>query len=147
MTTLSATLSAEIDAHGCRTYPEECVGALIGSCDRSSVSFSIEQLLPLDNSSAENRRRRFSIAPTEYLAAEKAAAAAGKRLIGFYHSHPDHPACPSATDLSFAMPHFVYIIVSIEGKEGAPRAGDVGAFILNHTGAEFTTDELIRGDL
>ena len=146
MTTLSTTLSAVIDAHGCRNYPEECVGALIGSYDRSSVSFSVEQLLPLDNSSKENKQRRFSIAPTEYMAAEKAATAAGKRLIGFYHSHPDHPARPSATDLSFAMPHFVYIIVSIQGEEGAPRARDVGAFILDHTDAEFTRDELVRGD-
>ena len=65
------------------------------------------------------RRRRFLIGPDDYRRAEARAAERGLDIVGFYHSHPDHPAEPSAFDLAHAWPNLSYAIVSIRG--GVPR--------------------------
>ena len=111
MIILPKTLFKRIYEYGYQSYPEECVGALIGSLELNK--FTIEDLLPIENSSSENRKRRYKVESRDYLSAEKKADSLGKTLIGFYHSHPNHPARPSQTDLDFALPNFVYIIVSI----------------------------------
>lgn len=71
---------------------------------------------------AENRRvdaphRRFSIAPADYFAVEAQADREGLAIVGFYHSHPDHPAVPSAYDLEHAWPHMHYLIVAVHQGE------------------------------
>ena len=144
MTTLPQTLFTEIEQHGRAAYPEECVGALIGSMAAGGEARTVERLFPIDNRSDENRKRRYLVSPLDYLAAERAADAAGKTLLGFYHSHPEHPARPSATDLELAQPNFVYLIVSIRRVEDdAPRAVAAGAFLLDTERAGFLTDELV----
>ena len=87
------------------------------------------------------------MSPLDYLAAERAADAAGKTLLGFYHSHPEHPAEPSATDLAWAQPNFVYLIMSIrrrrspDSEPAAPAAAGAGAFLLDPDRSGFLTDE------
>ena len=143
MTTLPKTLFAEIERHGREAYPEECVGALIGTVARGGTVRTVERLFPIDNRSGENRKRRYLVSPLDYLAAERAADSAGKTLLGFYHSHPEHPAEPSATDLDLAQPHFVYLIVSIRRTgDDAPRAAGAGAFLLAPDRTGFLTDQL-----
>lgn len=110
---LSGASAADIRAHAAETYPDECCGAMIAAADGT-----IDGVVPLANT-AEDGRRRFVVSPAEYLRAERAAVAANGRLAGFYHSHPDHPALPSATDLQMAWPHFSYLIVAVRG--GVPR--------------------------
>ena len=63
----------------------------------------------------EGPRRRFRIDDCDYLATERRAAAAGLALLGFYHTHPDHPAVPSQYDVDHAFPTFVYPILSVRG--------------------------------
>ena len=96
-----------IRAHGAETYPHECCGALLGGEGTASEAF------PLPNTTAEGPRRRFMVGPEDYRAAEQRAAARGLDLLGFYHSHPDHPARPSQYDLDHAWPVFSYVIVSV----------------------------------
>lgn len=149
MTTLPKTLFTEIERHAREAYPEECVGALIGSVTAGSdgKTRTVERLFPIDNRSAANRERRYLVSPRDYLAAERAADAAGKTLLGFYHSHPEHPARPSATDLELAQPNFVYIIVSISRTgSAAPRAVAAGAFLLEPERTGFVADELTAPD-
>ena len=105
---------AEIRAHGVATYPDECCGVLLGAGDGIVTGTA-----PLDNTTDLERRRRFLIGPDDYRRAEKQAAARGLDIVGFYHSHPDHPAEPSAFDLAHAWPNLSYAIVSIRG--GVPR--------------------------
>ena len=144
MTTLPKTLFDQIERHGREAYPEECVGALIGTLAAAGTARTVERLLPIDNRSAANRKRRYLVSPPDYLAAERAADAAGKTLLGFYHSHPEHPAKPSATDLDLAHPNFVYLIVSIRRAAGdAPRAAGAGAFLLDPGRSGFLADELV----
>ena len=143
MTTLPKTLFDEIERHGRDAYPEECVGALIGTVAAGGKARTVERLFPIDNRSGENRRRRYLVSPLDYLAAERAADSAGRTLLGFYHSHPEHPAEPSATDLAWAQPNFVYIIMSIRRSGDAkPAAAGAGAFLLDPDRDAFLTDEL-----
>jgi len=114
-----------INAHGERTFPEECCGILLGVTE--GKDHIILESQELDNLQDENRKRRFYITPGQYRAAEREAAARKLELLGFYHSHPDHPAIPSAFDTEHALPWFTYIIVSVR----AGRAGDVTAWILS----------------
>jgi proteasome lid subunit RPN8/RPN11 len=111
--TLSSEVIAAIRAHGRDTYPHECCGALIGH------EGEVVEALALPNTTEEGPRRRFLVRPDDYRAAESRAAAAGAELLGFYHSHPDHPAMPSQYDLDHAWPFFSYVIVSVQGGQPA----------------------------
>jgi proteasome lid subunit RPN8/RPN11 len=102
-----------IDAHGREAFPYECCGALIGRDGRVVTAFA------LPNTTEEGPRRRFLVRPGDYQAAEREATARGLDLVGFYHSHPDHPARPSQYDLDHAWPVFSYVIVSVMSGEPA----------------------------
>ena len=113
MPELATDAEAEIRRHGTETYPNECCGALIAS------GGTIIEAFPLPNTTAEGPRRRFLIGPNDYRLAEARAQARGGTLAGFYHSHPDHPARPSETDLAQAWPNLTYIIVAV--RDGQPE--------------------------
>jgi len=114
------------------SYPYECCGALLGSGD------SIELALPLPNQSEEPKERRFVIRPDDYRRAELRAAQEGCDLLGFYHSHPNHPAAPSAFDLAHAWPNLTYVILSIH----ADHDGDLRAWQLTEDRSRFEPVEL-----
>ena len=96
-----------IRAHGQETYPHECCGALVG---RDGF---VSDVVALPNTTEEGPRRRFLVRPTDYREAERRAVELDGELLGFYHSHPDHPARPSQYDLDHAWPTFAYIIVAV----------------------------------
>jgi proteasome lid subunit RPN8/RPN11 len=62
----------------------------------------------------ENRKRRFEIAPKDYLKGERYAAEQDVQFLGIYHSHPNHPAIPSEHDRVAAQPYFSYVIISVQ---------------------------------
>ena len=86
---LTPEVDAAIRAHGHKTYPNECCGALIGR------DGAVTEAYPLANTTEEGPRRRFMVRPQDYREAERKASERGGELLGFYHSHPDHPARPS----------------------------------------------------
>jgi proteasome lid subunit RPN8/RPN11 len=114
--TLTAAVLEAIRRHGTSTYPYECCGALVGSASDDRVI----EALPLPNSTEEGPRRRFLVTPQDYLRAERHCSSRGLALLGFYHSHPDHPAEPSQHDLAHAWPNLHYVIVSI--RDAQPEA-------------------------
>jgi proteasome lid subunit RPN8/RPN11 len=140
MTDRSLTIGAAVDAairrHGEATYPHECCGALVGAGD--SVTASIA----LPNTTEEGPRRRFLVRPADYREAERQAAARGAELLGFYHSHPDHPARPSQYDLDHAWPTFAYVIVSV--LQGT--AADMTVWYLNEDRSSFDEGRLNHGE-
>jgi proteasome lid subunit RPN8/RPN11 len=111
--TIAEPVLAAIRSHGIETYPNECCGALIG---RDGV---VAEAFALANTTDEGPRRRFLVRAGDYQAAEARAKDRDGDLLGFYHSHPDHPAQPSQYDLDHAWPSFSYVIVSV--REGQPR--------------------------
>ena len=109
--TLSAPVDAAIRAHGRETFPHECCGAMLGK------DGLVREAHALPNTTEEGPRRRFLVRPDDYRVAEQRAREAGLELLGFYHSHPDHPATPSQFDLDHAWPFFSYVIVSVMSGE------------------------------
>jgi proteasome lid subunit RPN8/RPN11 len=104
---ISARVGEAIRRHGEETYPHECCGALVGRGD------VVTDTVALPNTTDEGPRRRFLVRPSDYRLAEQRATELGGELLGFYHSHPDHPAKPSQYDLDHAWPTFAYVIVSV----------------------------------
>jgi proteasome lid subunit RPN8/RPN11 len=110
---LGTGVEESIRAHGREAYPHECCGAMLG---RDGV---VLEACPLPNTTAEGPRRRFLVRPEDYRSAERRAADQGLELLGFYHSHPDHPSRPSQYDLDHAWPVFSYVILSV--REGTAQ--------------------------
>ncbi len=111
----------EVARHAAESYPEECCGFLVGICDVGGVR--VLAVWRAENESSGDRRLRFSIAPERVLAALRRARARGFELVGYYHSHPDHPAEPSPTDRESAWPGMSYLIVPVvAGVAGAARS-------------------------
>jgi len=111
---VDTNVDGAIRRHGEETYPHECCGALIGAGNRVTATVA------LPNTTEEGPRRRFMVRPSDYRVAEQKASELGGDLLGFYHSHPDHPARPSQYDLDHAWPTFAYIIVAVAaGKSDA----------------------------
>src|SRR6266545_5542441 len=117
--TINAAVDRAIRAHGQETYPHECCGALVGRDDQ------VTAVVPLPNTTEEGPRRRFLVRPSDYRLAEQKAGELDGELLGFYHSHPDHPARPSQYDLDHAWPTFAYVIVSVVGEGAARGSGDL----------------------
>ena len=119
---LGHALAEKIREHGEATYPDECCGALLGHDAEIAHAGSAAQatprrvisLLPLSNRNGDSPRNRFSVTAEDVRAAEAAAREQNLEVIGWYHSHPDHPAKPSEFDRQHAWPWYSYIIVSVQ---------------------------------
>jgi proteasome lid subunit RPN8/RPN11 len=112
---LSADARTMIEHHAVETYPHECCGGLYGAA--ADGAFTVVEAVAFPNTTSEGPRRRFLIQPSDYRAAEAHARVTKRTLIGFYHSHPDHPAQPSQYDLDHAWPNMLYTITSVrEGR-------------------------------
>jgi len=113
---LSSEIAAKIRNHGAETYPHECCGALLGR-ELADDLREIVALFPLVNRRDDSPRNRFSVTSYDVRDAEKAARRQGLDVLGWYHSHPDHPAKPSQYDQDHAWPWYSYIIVSVANGE------------------------------
>ena len=108
-----------IRKHGEQTYPYECCGFLIGEKDGEGNVLHLVH--PAENEwtreeGHESKANRYLITPQQAMRAEKLAREHKLGVIGYYHSHPDHPAEPSGFDLDHSCwPTDSYIIVSVEG--------------------------------
>jgi len=103
------------------TFPDECCGFFFGR-EEGEVRL-ITDVQVVHNAKEGDKRRRYEVAPRDYLKAEAYADEKGLSLLGVYHSHPNHPALPSETDRLAAQPFFSYIIISVlEGRVDAIRS-------------------------
>lgn len=124
---------------GEQEYPNECCGLLFGKIN-SDNSKEITEILPIINAQKEeNRYNRFLITPKDMIKGELYARKHNVDIIGFYHSHPDHPAKPSQFDLDHAWPVYSYIIVSVtKGKSDL-----MTSWILSSDRSKFEEEEII----
>jgi proteasome lid subunit RPN8/RPN11 len=122
---LTRTLYDAIRSHGEETYPHECCGALLGQPVRGG--WRVTEAVRAGNTRTDSAHNRYSIAPLELVQIERKARQRGLGIAGFYHSHPDHPARWSSTDLSEA--HWLgcaYVITSVANG----KAEDTNSFLL-----------------
>ncbi len=103
-----------IHDHARDAYPEECAGALVG-IDSGGARVVVD-VWRAENTHEEERSRRFLIGPLQVKKFEERAEEKEMWLLGFYHSHPDHPAEPSEYDREHAWPGYSYVIASVSGE-------------------------------
>jgi proteasome lid subunit RPN8/RPN11 len=134
---------AQFDAirrHGENTYPHECCGVLLGQAQEESNI--VVDAVPAENTRLDSAHNRYHIAPQELIRIQQQARRRTLDIIGFYHSHPDHPAEWSKTDLEEA--HWIgcsYVITRVAGsvKDGDAtrcRAMETNSFLLAGTSEE-----------
>lgn len=107
------TLLEQLRKHGEETYPHECCGILVGEFSQDGKR--VLSMIRSENTRTDSAHNRYQISPADLFRAQREADAQGQEIVGFYHSHPDHPARWSATDLAEA--HWTgcsYVITSVE---------------------------------
>jgi proteasome lid subunit RPN8/RPN11 len=104
---------AKIYAHGEQAYVEECCGMLIGEAPESGGDVVISEIVAAENEREDSRHNRYVISPQALLKTQRSARERGLEILGYYHSHPDHPAQPSDFDREHAWPGTSYMIISV----------------------------------
>lgn len=160
MIRLSSHCMQEIADHAEATYPDECVGLLLGhleaTCKHVVHIYPVEnrwegQVALSDEDDGESRHDRFYLDPRDYLRADREARTQGLDVVGCYHSHPDHEAVPSARDLTGAQgvgggQEFAFVIQSV--RQG--KAAELKSWLLLDDGMRFEEEnvtEIKSGDL
>lgn len=149
---MNQELAERIRRHGAETFPHECCGALLGhdAADGEKVDSEktalqareVLELFPLVNRRDDSPRNRFAVSAEDVLDAEKAARQHGLDVVGWYHSHPDHPARPSQFDREHAWPWYSYVIVSV--MSGAPA--EMTSWRLNDDRQAYSAERIEIGN-
>jgi len=116
----------QLRQHGEASYPHECCGVLLGEFDEAGEKV-VGAIVQCGNTRTDSLANRYQISPAELVRIQRDAMLASRDIVGFYHSHPDHPAQWSATDLAEA--HWTgcsYVITSVENG----RAALTNSFLL-----------------
>jgi proteasome lid subunit RPN8/RPN11 len=104
----------ELRRHGEETYPHECCGALLGTIEDGGA-ITVSSVARCGNTRTDSPQNRYNIDARELMTIQRHALKTGVDIVGFYHSHPDHPACWSPTDLADA--YWIgcsYVITSVD---------------------------------
>ena len=138
---LSAAIASQIESEGVAAYPNECCGILVGT-DGAGRRI-VERIIPMTNTfDASEQYHRFTIDPLALARADEESATNGKLVLGFYHSHPDHPAQPSEYDRTHVPPWSFYshIIVAIEKR----RPAAMTCWQMDEDTEQFRQQEIVR---
>jgi proteasome lid subunit RPN8/RPN11 len=114
MLKIPQSVQASLRQHGEETYPNECCGVLLGKFDDDGTK-TVSRIARCGNTRADSPQNRYHIDPRELIRIQREGRERGEDIVGFYHSHPDHPAQWSSTDLAEA--HWFacsYVITSVE---------------------------------
>lgn len=125
-------------------YPRECCGLLIGTQDGvDGGTWRVTKVTPSENLAPDDRNDRFEVDPRVRLRLQKELRGASETLIGIYHSHPDGPAQPSATDLENAWePELIWLITAVV----AGQATQTNAYRLTDQASRFAQIALCTAD-
>ncbi len=135
---LTGDQSREIEAAAVAAWPAECCGLLLGN-GGDGVPFAVTRIVAAKNVAEGGGRDRFEVDPQTRFDMERQVRGTDERVIGHYHSHPDHPAEPSAADLARTFePSLIWLIISVTGT----GAGALRAWRLGTSGGAFDELEL-----
>lgn len=104
-----------MNAHVREGFPHEVVGILAGDRGEHVVS----RVHALVNERADSAHNRYKVSGLTLMRAEEALQDEGLEIVGYYHSHPDHPSRYSEYDRDHALPNMSYVIVSVMGGDVA----------------------------
>jgi proteasome lid subunit RPN8/RPN11 len=138
MLKLSSELEKRIRRDGETAYPNECCGILFGKVDNDGVKTAMCEATIKNASEDGEQYHRFLITPEDMMKAEQSARSMKLDVIGFYHSHPDHPSAPSGYDKDHALPFYSYVIVSVDKG----KAQILTSWELTNDRSEFTQEEV-----
>jgi proteasome lid subunit RPN8/RPN11 len=109
--------------HGEQTYPHECCGVLLGRFEDDGAK-TVTRVVRCGNTREDSPHNRYNIDPKELIRIQREGRERGEEIVGFYHSHPDHPPQWSPTDLADA--HWIgcsYVITGVEkGRAAVTKA-------------------------
>ena len=134
---------ASLRQHGEETYPHECCGVLLGRFEDDGTK-TVVRVARCGNTRDDSPHNRYHIDPKELIRIQREGRERGEDIVGFYHSHPDHPAQWSPTDLAEA--HWIgcsYLITSVEKR----KAAMTNSFELtgaDETDKKFESEEIQR---
>ncbi len=111
MILISKQLLDRIHEHAAAVYPDECCGILVGTGDNEKRIYRFHKV---GNINKQRLHERYEIDALEHYKIDKQARGKGLSVVGFYHSHPDFPPCPSEFDTKSAWPDYSYIIISVD---------------------------------
>jgi len=131
---ITAAAMEAVRAHGAEGYPNEICGVLVGPRGGRTAT----EAKRARNLIVERSRDRYEIDPADHLRIQREADGDGHDIIGYYHSHPDHPAQASRFDTERAWSGYVYVIVSV--ANGKPV--DANAFVADSDGGPFRSEPL-----
>ena len=131
---IAQTALEAIQAHGAEGYPHEICGIMLGPRGDGQVT----EVRRARNIIVERARDRYEIDPRDHIRIQREADAMGFDIVGYYHSHPDHPAQASRFDTERAWAGYVYLIVSVQ--EGTPV--DANCFVADKDGGPFNPEPL-----
>ncbi|MEM7308774.1 MAG: M67 family metallopeptidase [Planctomycetota bacterium] len=111
---LPARALADVRRWAQQAYPAEGCGLLVGPWPGAAVAVEVRRVVSTPNLAPPGALDRFEVDPAAHLATQREARAEGLDVIGVWHSHPDHPARPSARDAAAALAGWSYLIVAVE---------------------------------
>jgi len=126
---ISRAAMEAVKAHGAEGYPHEICGILVGPRGSRTATDARRAR----NIIVDRARDRYEIDPRDHIRIQREADAGGQDIVGYYHSHPDHPAQASRFDTERAWSGYVYLIVSVANGE----AVDANAFMAEKDGGPF----------
>jgi len=129
---IAVSARAELEALAAASYPVEGCGVLVGSF-AGDGGVEVVEASAGRNLVTDRAHDRYELDPGDIVAAERAARAAGRDVVGFWHTHPDHPARPSRFDTERAWPEYVYVICATT----AEGVADLRAWRLDASDGEF----------
>ncbi len=131
---ITRTALEALRAHGADGYPHEVCGILVGPRGGKTAT----EAKRARNIVVERARDRYEIDPRDHIRIQREADADGHDIIGYYHSHPDHPAQASRFDAERAWAGYTYLIVSVANGEPV----DANAFVAERDGGPFRSEPL-----
>lgn len=135
MLRLAEPLAEAIRRAGEAGYPAECCGVIAGVPGPPKVA---ERLVPIPNARGDDPHR-YLIDAERVRRVDAELRAEGLEILGFYHSHPDHPPVPSAFDTAHAWPWYSYVIVAVRRGEAA----ELAAWVLDDEAPVMRPEELL----
>lgn len=125
----------EITGHAKESYPEECCGVLVG---KPAAETTITKAFRVDNLNKERSQDRYEIDPDALFKIDRKVRGEGFDILGFYHSHPDHPDTPSEFDRERGQAEYSYVIVGVQGGSETT----VRSWAFEEAGEPFEEEEI-----